>query len=202
MNTSWDQIRVELGLDKFGEADIHPHVAAERAEFFHSHDCGGTEFEFLNLIHAIVLATKPKWCIETGTFTGLGTLAIAHALHWNNYGCLITLDIENMLDARELIQRYDLGAHVRFEVENASDFIRRYNGEPFEFAFIDSGGERLGETNLLIGGGKLKAGAIVVAHDASPLRHAEPTLGTQLIKECPLPGHTIPFSRGLRIMFA
>jgi predicted O-methyltransferase YrrM len=198
---SWSQISDELRLSNLIEGDVHPHVPQERAHMFHAHDPGATEFEFLNLIHALVLATKPTLCIETGTYTGLGTIAIASALAWNNHGNLITLDTDECKAGRELIAKYALGDRATFVTRSAIDFIRSYSEQPFQFAFIDSGSERLEETNLLHERVLLAPGSIVVLHDASPFRNPGETIGSRFERECSLKGHTISLSRGLRLMF-
>lgn len=199
---TWSQISAELNLALLNEGDIHPHVSEERAHLFHSHDNGATEFEWLNLINAFVMATKPTLCIETGTYTGLGTIAIAAALEWNNHGRLITLDIDECETAKKLIAGYDLSGRVDFVKSDARKFISDWYGLKFNFAFIDSGGERLQETNLLHARGLMSSGAPIILHDASLLRNPGETVGSQFERECSIKGHTISLSRGIRIMFA
>ena len=62
------------------ESFTHPHCPEEKAELFFTFDVGSTEVESLELLHAIIRRTKPQMCLETGTFCGIGTIAIAHAL--------------------------------------------------------------------------------------------------------------------------
>src|SRR6266852_4575937 len=61
------------------EADVHPHVPAERAELFDAFNTGTTEFELLNWVHATVMLIKPEAVLETGAANGLGTIALASA---------------------------------------------------------------------------------------------------------------------------
>lgn len=205
MNCEWETIASELGLSSAKEIDIHPHDPKERSELFHVRDASGsTEYEFLNLIHAFVMAIKPALVIETGTFTGMGTLAIAHALSWNGFGTLITVDLEDCNEAKEHVKHYAVDNHVQFVKSDSLEFCSDYKGELFDMAFIDSGPHRLLETNALANG-KLSSGALVILHDASPLRvgQSDALSWHSLFEErCPLRGHTIPLSRGLRIMFA
>lgn len=200
---NWEIIASELGLCKLCESDIHPHCPEEKSHLFHSSDSGGTEFEYLNLINALVRASKPEHCLETGTYTGLGTLAIASALSWNGSGILHTIDIEECVDARGRVSAYGLGGHVDFVVKDALEFCKTYEGPPLGFVFIDSGPTRIDETNTLLERKKLAPGAIVVLHDASPLRTGMANTWHHVFEDrCPLKGHTMPLSRGLRIMFA
>lgn len=202
--SSWERITSELGLAQACEAKIHPHDPRERAELFHARDASGcTEFEFLNLLHAFTLALKPQLVLETGTFTGMGTLAIASALSWNGFGELVTVDLEDCADAKECVEKHGLAHHVVFRRENAIDFCATYDGEPFNMAFIDSGPGRLVEANSLDARRKLTEGALVIAHDASPFRvNSNPSWGEIFEKDCTIPGHTIPLSRGIRMMWA
>jgi predicted O-methyltransferase YrrM len=83
MTQLWNQIAQDLGLAEGRESSLHPHVAEERSELFRAADGGSTEYEYLNLIHGLVLATKPTLVLETGTFRGYGTLALGSAIHRN-----------------------------------------------------------------------------------------------------------------------
>ena len=202
MILSWEQIEEQLGLSKRIELDIHPHHPDERADLFHAKDdSGSTEFEFLNLIHAFVLATKPAIVLETGTFTGMGTVAIAKALSWNGFGKLTTIDLEKCQEARDCIESNGLSHHVEFIQSDALKYCSEYDGTPFNLAFIDSGADRLDETNVLIKREKLAPSAVIILHDASPLRNADITWFERFEKECSLKSYTIKLSRGLRIMF-
>lgn len=187
------------------ESDIHPHHPLERAELFHVRNGSGcTEFEFLNLLHAFVLATKPNRVLETGTFNGMGTLAIASALHWNGFGILSTVDIDECTEAKSYLQSYaELVHHVEFITSDAEQFCQNYSGEPFDLAFIDSGAGRLREVLSLINRRKLGQGCLVFVHDASRLRvNGNPSWSEIFEQDCPLPGYTLPLSRGMRMMFA
>ncbi len=199
---TWDQIAQEIGLQNLVESNIHPHVPKERAELFRSHDNGGTEYEFLNLIRAFVIATKPRLCLETGTSNGFGTIAIASGLAHNQIGKLITLDIEHCHVAQSLMAKYDLTPFVSFVKQDAYAFINDYKGDQFGFAFIDSGGARLHETNALCDLKKMVPGSVMIIHDCSPFRNKGETPYSLFESQCKVHGHTIPFSRGLRIMFA
>lgn len=204
MNCQWHDIVQHLGLSAVSEQDIHDHDPRERAHLFHNRDASGsTEYEFLNLIHALVMAMKPERAIETGTFTGMGTLAIAHAMSWNGIGQLTTVDCDPCLEAKAQIDRYALTHLVNFIKSDALEFINAYAGEPFDMAFIDSGDGRLVETNALVERGKLSDRALVILHDASPHRvGSEQSWDLIFANGCPLHGFTISSSRGLRLMWA
>jgi predicted O-methyltransferase YrrM len=183
------------------EADCHPHAPEERAQEFRCADGGSTEFEYLNLLHALILATKPGLVLETGTFHGLGTLAIAAALAGNGRGKLISVDIDSCDSARTLVDQFELGEQVDFHRGDSAQFCATWVGSPFEFAFFDSDmSTRHRECELLRSRRKLAPGALAVFHDASPLRYGVPVSWelTQYLRSLP-GGITLPLSRGLRI---
>lgn len=105
--------------------------------------------------------------------------------------------------AKETINRFGLQGHVDFIVKDALEYCHTYDGPPFEFVFIDSGSSRVDEANALVERGKLATGAIVVLHDASPVRTGIPNSWHHVFEDrCKLKGHTIALSRGIRLMFA
>ena len=203
MITDWDEITADLGLAAQIEGAVHPHDARDCAGLFHVRDnSGSTEYEFLNLLHAFVLAMKPALVLETGTFTGMGTVAIAHALTMNGVGRLFTVDTEDCQEAKRHVHNYGLGFCVEFVRSDGADYCARYQGEPFDLAFIDSGDGRLKETLSLMSRAKLHAGSLVLVHDAGPYRRAFSSSWKEAFDEhCLLHADTLPLSRGLRIMF-
>ena len=202
-NWTWDEITADLNLAAQIEGVVHPHDIRDCAGLFHVRDnSGSTEYEFLNLLHAFVLAMKPARVIETGTFTGMGTVAIAHAMKMNGVGRLWTVDLEDCTEAKQHIHDYELGLCTEFVRSDSADFCARYLGEPFDLAFIDSGEGRLKETLTLIERGMLREGALVLVHDAGPYRQNFSSSWKEAFDGgCPLHANTLPLSRGLRIMF-
>lgn len=201
---TWNQIAKELHLDHKSETQVHPHVPIERAELFRCRDNSGcTEWEFLNLLNALTVAFKPSIAIETGTFTGFGTIAIALGMRANGFGKLVTIDIDECKPARKLIQDYKCSQHVDFIQKDAEVWCSEYNGSPAQLAFVDSGGGRLREANLLIDR-KIVENGVIMVHDASPHRltsNGDPTWHELFTKACSRKGYTLPLSRGLHIIF-
>ena len=200
---TWDEITAELGLAAQIEGVVHPHDPRDCAGLFHVRDAeGSTEYEFLNLLHAFVLAMKPALVLETGTCLGMGTVAIAHALTMNGVGRLFTVDTEDCPEAKRNIYNFGLAFCTEFVRSDAADYCARYDGEPFDLAFIDSGDGRLKETLTLMSRGKLHAGSLVLVHDAGPHRKGFSTSWKEAFDEsCLLHADTLPLSRGLRLMF-
>lgn len=196
----WPQIALELGLASKRESDHHPHVPIERAELFHAADDGSTEFEFLNLLNALVIAIKPVVVLETGTFLGYGTLAIASALKFNGVGQMITLDVDPCQPARLLAKAARLDHLICFLQTDAVEFTSTYAGPSFDFVFHDSGGQRAAEHDNLKMRGKLTPGALVAFHDTSQNRTGigTNTAMVEYLKAFPK-GLAIPLSRGIQM---
>jgi predicted O-methyltransferase YrrM len=158
------------------ESRVHKHAPEERGELFSALDPASSELEVLNFLNALVLLYKPRVLLETGTFTGMATLAIASALATNGFGTLHTVD-----NVREVIEQamgrvrgYDpaLLGRIEFHHADSRSYLAEYDGAPFDFGFFDSEMScRHAELDSLLSRGKLSKGAVCVFHDSSPLRN-------------------------------
>ncbi len=166
---TWDAICERYALHECMEQEHHPHDMREQSWLYACKDGGTTEYEFLNLLHAMVIATKPATVLECGTFRGFGTLAIAHALAWNGHGKLVTLDIDRCQVARDMIGIEDFSHIVQFEQSEALH-VCKDRSRKWDFAFIDSGDDRDAEALALMSGSMNPNGTIAM-HDASPYRN-------------------------------
>ena len=90
-------------------------------------------------IYGLIRAIKPKQVIETGTFTGKGTVSIARALKDNDCGFLWSIDIK------------DFKAEKRITEEKLAQFVKLITGQSpqaledimsknkIDFVFLDNG---------------------------------------------------------------
>lgn len=149
------------------EIDVHPHSERQKSDLFHAHDGGSTEIEYLELVTAFVRVCKPKRALETGTFQGWGSSAIAWGLHQNGSGHLTTVDRNDCGGAAADKIKYD--ADWAFVQSDTLAFINKCDPlQPFEFAFLDSDIPiRVKELDLLLERQLLTPGAIVMIHDSS-----------------------------------
>jgi len=191
------------------EESAHPHAPEEQAHLFHTLDAGSCEVECLTLVNAIVQMTKPAMALETGTYHGLGTLAIAHALERNDRGRLVTVDIAEQSMARRRIEVAGLEERVDFVRSESTEFLRAYCGTPFDFAFLDSeilNGTRITEAEILLTQGLFRG--YMVLHDTSVQREGCEPAADLRHYHCGLAGLArrstgglhFPFSRGLTIL--
>jgi predicted O-methyltransferase YrrM len=167
----WWDIIGEIGMLDACEKDMHPHVAEERPELFHVMRDDGTEFEVMNLLHALTVAFKFENVLETGTQYGYSTLAIASALEFNGRGRITTVEMREdcVHRARGLAARWDLERWIDFRCRDTSTFVEEYDGPPFDFMFLDSElGQRAEEFRVLYD--RAKVSGIVSIHDTSRRR--------------------------------
>ena len=92
-----------------------------------------TEGEVLGLLYALVRTTKPEICVETGTFTGMGTQAISGALVQNDYGHLTTVENDE-----EAYRQYPSLPRTTFVLDDSLEFAEDF-ASPIDFAFVDCG---------------------------------------------------------------
>jgi predicted O-methyltransferase YrrM len=154
------------------ESDCHPHVPAERAELFECYNGGATEVEYLELLYAIVRATKPQHVLETGCFDGRGTRWLAHALSLNGFGMLHSIDLnERMLaEAQNRVDDAELTGYVDLMKGDTREMLRT-TSLTFGVAFFDSSlSIRADEAAICLDRGLTPPGSVLAFHDTSRLR--------------------------------
>lgn len=155
------------------ESDVHFHDdAEERSQLFTSMDGTTTELETLNLINALVYYYKPFRVIETGTWIGMGTIAIADALKRNGFGMLHTIEKERDLfgKAEENVKKYDpeLLKYITFYLDDSMKWIPAHKELMFNFGFYDSGPIiRAKELKLMVDLRMTKKNFVGIIHDTS-----------------------------------
>jgi predicted O-methyltransferase YrrM len=120
---------------------------------------GSTEPWTVDVLCAFVRATKPKVLLETGTYKGLTTLALAGVMPTD--AILHTVDNE------------DAGAHPTFSDERIKyvksdimEWLKDYKGPGFNFAFVDDDHKPAHVTavlNLLIS--RMAPNGLITGHD-------------------------------------
>lgn len=194
------------------ESDVHKHCPQERADLFSAIDGGSAELEVLQFLEAMVFLFKPERLLETGTGPAYTSRAIVSGMAKNGFGQFTTLDIDE-LSARYLADRLDdipmLGKHisVAFHQADSKQWIREYQGPPFDFVFFDSLIDfRHTEFELLMSRSKLVPWATCVFHDTSRLRgETMPDFNPEMISALDRFSHgrqwlESDLSRGLRVI--
>ncbi|MDO8480378.1 MAG: class I SAM-dependent methyltransferase [Nanoarchaeota archaeon] len=213
----WSHVLRFLGLPAmpiFPESGVGDHVPEERAELFHALTHSGTELESLLMLHALVLSFKPELILETGTDTGLGTLALASAAAKNGFGKVVTVDNDEQKyrTANAAFRSAGLERYVESHLSGSLEYIGGLPaGTSFGMVFFDSRSRlRIPEFEALYARGAL--GNLAVFHDTSKHRiTTQPHKGTDVLraylggldriaKEYCTGEIVMPYSRGMRIM--
>lgn len=158
------------------ETAHHCHVKEERAWTFSSEDTQTTEYEYLNLLHALVYCLKPVCVLETGAYKGYGTYALAQALKRNGFGRVtsVEVDMETAISAGEMLTANSVEDWADIIVSNSLDYLRTTTLR-FDFAFFDSQIPlRCQELKVCLERRLLRSGAMAALHDTSRLRTLTP----------------------------
>ena len=173
---SWHDFRNSLRCVPWQEAQGSP---GAKAELFSATSLESAELEYLDVLHALVVATKPMRVLETGTNLGVSAAAAAYGLKHNaergaEAGVLHTIEHRPALaaEAQKTVTALGLVPFVKFSIGDSIDVIRHSGWrDPFELVFFDSTRRSRSEEFLsLKKQGLLAPGAFLLFHDTSPLR--------------------------------
>lgn len=165
------------------------------ARLWSMYDSRTAESEILDLILALTRLVKPAHVIETGTWLGLSSCAIAQGLVANGFGDLTTLESDPEIHraACDNIGRSGLGGVIDARLASSVEFTP---DRVYDMAVFDSeGSPRLDEFRRLKPW--LKAGATVIFHDTAP--HCQGVIGAvvALLKEGAIHGVNFATPRGV-----
>lgn len=158
------------------ESDVHPHVAEDKSQLYFSSDGGSTEYEVLNWIYANIRLLKPEYVLETGSYEGLGTVALAHACKMNGFGKVITIENnpKQCVKVESMIEENNLQDYAVVECFDSLQYLSMTNYK-FGLGFFDSATEiRAKECEICLN--RKIISNIAVFHDTSPFRVPEFTL--------------------------
>lgn len=132
-----------------------------RPELWHAWDDEATELEVTELVAAFVRATQPEYVLETGTYDGQTTRAIAEALERNGHGRLVSIEQDEKL--ARIVGTHLNGLPVQVIAGNVDDYVP---DGIIDFAFIDAGPDRIAQLERLLP--SFAQNAVVIIHDTAP----------------------------------
>lgn len=134
-------------------------------ERWRMYDSLTAEVEVLEFLKTLVTTLKPNLIVETGTFMGISTIAMAEGCAANGFGKIITIekDPEVFAGAKKRIQE---SGHSRWiECRHASSLETKISGT-IDLLFSDSEGEiRIQEVRRFLP--QMNPNGIILIHDAS-----------------------------------
>jgi hypothetical protein len=172
-------------------------VNGRPARLWSMYDGNTAETEVLDLMLTLTRLVKPTHVIETGTWLGLMSCAIARGLIANGFGDLTTLEIDPAVhrSACATIADSGCGAVVDARCISSMEFTP---DRVYDMAVFDS------ETHLRLHEFRrfkpwLKDGALVIFHDTAPHHQAVIAGVVTLMREGALHGVNFPTPRGVFI---
>ncbi len=159
------------------------------------YDSMSAEAEVLDFLKSLVIALKPSLVVETGTFMGVSTLAIAQGLKQNGFGRVITVEFDPKVfaKAKERIDASGLASWI--DVRNQSSLDLRVDG-PIDLLFSDSDiNIREREVRHLLP--QISPNGLILIHDSSSHQKVVREAALRLEAEGLLSVVLIPTPRGL-----
>jgi caffeoyl-CoA O-methyltransferase len=115
-----------------------PHAECLEPELWSAPDDASSEHEVSFFLRALTRLAKPRLIIETGSFHGFTTVALAAALQDNDRGKVISLELDPVAAAvaRERIASAGLSRWATVTVASSLEWSPE---EPIDMAFLDAG---------------------------------------------------------------
>jgi predicted O-methyltransferase YrrM len=166
-------------------------------QLWHMADSQSTELEVLDFLKVLVTTIKPQLIVETGTFLGYGTIALAQGLKANGFGRVITIEFDPIIcaKAKERIRAAGLSDWV--ECRNESSTETTINGT-IDLLFSDSAITlREQEIRRLLS--QVSPRGLIAIHDASSHFKVVRDLALRMEEEGLVSVVMLPTPRGLVI---
>ncbi len=126
---------------------------------WHARDIDATEVEVSELVGSLVRCLQPEFCLETGSYDGQTTNAIAKALYLNGHGDLVSLEIDpKRAKASSEAVQFDYPCDVICTSSAKYETTRK-----IDFAFFDS--DQYRGLEFLRFYPHMHSGTVVVFHD-------------------------------------
>jgi predicted O-methyltransferase YrrM len=164
-------------------------------ELWKMYDSMSAEVEVLDFLRQLVITLKPNLVVETGTFMGVSTLAIAEGLKQNGFGRVITVEFDPKVfaKAKERIGASGLGPWI--DARNQSSLDLQVEGA-IDLFFSDSDIQvREREVRHFLP--QISPTGLILIHDASSLQKVVREAALRLEAEGLISVVLLPCPRGL-----
>ncbi len=164
-------------------------------ELWKMYDSMSAEVEVLDFLRQLVITLKPNLVVETGTFMGVSTLAIAEGLKQNGFGRVITVEFDPKVfaKAKERIDASGLGPWI--DARNQSSLDLQVEGA-IDLLFSDSN-IHLREREVRHFLTQISPTGLILIHDASSLQKVVREAALRLESEGLISVVLVPCPRGL-----
>ena len=172
-----------------------PSPECPNPQLWHMADSQSTELEVLDFLKVLVTTVKPRLIVETGTFLGYGTMALAQGAKSNGFGKVITIERDPAIHAKALDRIQAAGLEDWVECRNESSTETTINGT-IDFLFSDSGiTVREQEIRRLLP--QISPQGLIAIHDASSHFKIVRDLALRMEQEGLISVVMLPTPRGL-----
>jgi len=166
-------------------------------QLWHMADSQSTELEVLDFLKVLVTTVKPQLIVETGTFLGYGTIALARGLKANGFGRVITIESDPIICAKAKERIHAAGLSDWVECRNESSTETTINGT-IDLLFSDSAiSVREQEIRRLLS--QVSPRGLIAIHDASSHFKIVRDLALRMEEEGLVSVVMLPTPRGLVI---
>ncbi len=164
-------------------------------ELWKMYDSMSAEVEVLDFLRQLVVTLKPNLVVETGTFMGVSTLAIAEGLKQNGFGRVITVEFDPKVfaKAKERIDASGLGPWI--DARNQSSLDLQVEGN-IDLLFSDSD-ILVREREVRHFLPQVSPTGLILIHDASSLQKVVREAALRLEAEGLISVVLVPTPRGL-----
>jgi predicted O-methyltransferase YrrM len=164
-------------------------------ELWKMYDSMSAEAEVLDFLKSLVITLKPNLVVETGTFIGVSTLAIAEGLKQNGFGQVITVEYDPKVFARAKERIDGSGLTAWIDARNHSSLDLEVSG-PIDLLFSDSDiNIREREVRHLLP--QISPTGLILIHDASSHQRVVREAALRLEAEGLISVVLVPTPRGL-----
>ncbi|HYN15007.1 MAG TPA: class I SAM-dependent methyltransferase [Terriglobales bacterium] len=194
-----EEHRIVADVSATGES-LQPEYMAPTPECPHPelwkmYDSMSAEAEVLDFLKALVITLKPNLVVETGTFMGVSTLAIAEGLKQNGFGRVITVEYDPKVFAKAK-ERFDAsGLASWIDARNHSSLELRVEGT-IDLLFSDSD-INLREREVRRFLPQISPNGLILIHDASSHQKVVREAALRLEAEGLISVVLVPTPRGL-----
>jgi predicted O-methyltransferase YrrM len=168
----WHEYKSTINI--LNEIETHPEARGKDARLFHSISYQSTEIEYLDLLHDLAVAVKPRTILETGTNTGLSMVAMAFAQKRNRgaskegFSILsVEQDGQCARQAQKLLFALALDDVAKVANAETVEFLTTQDrSQTYDMVYFDSSRKvRIKEFTVLFERKLLNPDALLVFHD-------------------------------------
>jgi predicted O-methyltransferase YrrM len=172
-----------------------PTPECPRPELWKMYDSMTAEVEVLDFLKSLVITVKPHLVVETGTFMGVSTLAIAEGLKQNGFGRVITVEYDPQVFEKAKERIADSGLAAWIDARNQSS-LDLHVGGPIDLLFSDSD-VNIREREVRHFLPQISPTGLILIHDASSHQRVVREAALRLELEGLISVVLIPTPRGL-----